>query len=146
MQIPRTSEVLVKLLIKRCKTGTTVNAIIMKHDRPSGAWTENCAKPVARSASLDDFVLTADQSIGPERSWLFCRSALMPISVISAHRSATSCSALRSALFFDSRSLFRSAYVTFRPAPHRFRSAHTNSLHQCKRTHNFTTLLTARCA
>jgi len=47
--------------------------------------------------------------------------------------------------FYDIRSLLRSAHVTFRPAPLRFRSAHTNSLHQCKLKHNFTTLLYSNC-
>jgi len=55
-------------------------------------------------------------------------------------RSATSRSALHS-FFFDFRSMLHSAHVTFRPAPLQFRSAHTNSLHQCKRKHNFTTFL-----
>jgi len=69
-------------------------------------------------------------------SGLFCRSALKPISGISAYRSAPAprppapCSVLRSARFFDSRSPLRSAHVTFRPVPPRLRSAHTNSLTQ----------------
>jgi len=64
---------------------------------------------------------------------LFYRSALKPISVISAHRSATSRSALRSGHVVDSRSPLRSAHVTFRPASLRFRFVHTKSPHQCKR-------------
>jgi len=71
--------------------------------------------------------------------WLFCRSALKPISVISAHHSAP---APRSALviLFDSRSPLHSTHVTFRAAPLR-----SNSLRQRKRQHNLTTLLRNNC-